>query len=178
MSIAEKLLQLRKNAGYSQEELAEKIFVSRQAISKWERGEALPDTENLIALSKLYNVSLDELFETTPREAEIDIEERNWLNMWNKMPYPIIITIAYLLWGFLGDGWSIGWTLYATIPVYYSLLSAIRTRRFSKFSYPMLVVFFYLLFGMLYMIWHPLWVIFLTIPIYYCIASVIDKGDL
>ena len=76
MSIAEKLLQLRKNAGYSQEELAEKIFVTRQAISKWERGEALPDTENLIALSKLYNVSLDELFETTPREVDAVISTR------------------------------------------------------------------------------------------------------
>ncbi len=47
---AKRLFEYRKAYGYSQEELAEKIGVSRQAISKWERGESSPDTENLIAL--------------------------------------------------------------------------------------------------------------------------------
>ena len=59
--IADKLIALRKRSGFSQEELADKLSVSRQAISKWERAESLPDTENLIGLSKLYSVSLDEL---------------------------------------------------------------------------------------------------------------------
>lgn len=58
---ANRLLQYRKQAGFSQEELAEKIGVSRQAVSKWERSEASPDTDNLVELSKLYGVSLDEL---------------------------------------------------------------------------------------------------------------------
>ena len=53
-----RLYELRKKTGMSQDELAEKIGVSRQTISKWERGEALPDTENLIALAKLYNVTM------------------------------------------------------------------------------------------------------------------------
>lgn len=60
---ANKLLKLRKKNGYSQEELAEKLGISRQAVSKWERAEASPDTDNLIMLAKLYNISLDELFE-------------------------------------------------------------------------------------------------------------------
>ena len=60
-TLANKLYELRKTAGFSQEELAEKLQVSRQAISKWERGEALPDTDNLISIAKLYGVSLDEL---------------------------------------------------------------------------------------------------------------------
>lgn len=58
---ANRLLEFRKANGYSQEELAEKIGVSRQAISKWERSESSPDTDNLIALAKLYGVTLDEL---------------------------------------------------------------------------------------------------------------------
>lgn len=58
---ADRLVELRKKNGYSQEELAEKLNVSRQAISNWERAEALPDTENLIALAKLYKISIDEL---------------------------------------------------------------------------------------------------------------------
>ncbi len=61
MDISKNLYDLRKRAGLSQEELADKIGVSRQAISKWERNEALPDTENLIALSELYSVTLDEI---------------------------------------------------------------------------------------------------------------------
>lgn len=64
IEIANRFQQLRKKQGLSQEELAEKIGVSRQAVSKWERAEASPDTDNLILLSKLYGVSLDELLRT------------------------------------------------------------------------------------------------------------------
>ncbi|MCI8934086.1 MAG: helix-turn-helix transcriptional regulator, partial [Clostridiaceae bacterium] len=58
---ANRLVALRKERGFSQEELAAKIGVSRQAVSKWERAEASPDTDNLILLARLYQVSLDEL---------------------------------------------------------------------------------------------------------------------
>lgn len=63
---ANKLLQYRKASGLSQEELAEKIGVSRQAVSKWERAEASPDTDNLILLAKIYGVTLDELLMGDP----------------------------------------------------------------------------------------------------------------
>ena len=59
--MAERFTQLRKKAGFSQEELAAKLGISRQAVSKWERAESSPDTDNLIALSRLYGISLDEL---------------------------------------------------------------------------------------------------------------------
>lgn len=61
IEIANLLLNYRKNNNLSQEELASKIGVSRQAVSKWERGEASPDTDNLIALAEIYGVTLDEL---------------------------------------------------------------------------------------------------------------------
>lgn len=61
VEIAERLAARRKQAGLSQEALAEKLGVSRQAVSKWERSESSPDTDNLIALAKLYGVLLDEL---------------------------------------------------------------------------------------------------------------------
>lgn len=82
VEIAERLAARRKEAGLSQEGLAEKLGVSRQAVSKWERSESSPDTDNLIALAKLYGVSLDDLlyvdgsieddvaFEMTDRAAE------------------------------------------------------------------------------------------------------------
>ena len=59
--IADRLTRVRKQNGLSQEELAEKLGVSRQAVSKWERAESSPDTDNLICLVRLYNISLDEL---------------------------------------------------------------------------------------------------------------------
>lgn len=64
IEIANRLVQLRKQHGYSQEELAAKLGLSRQAVSKWERAEASPDTDNLIMLSRVYGVSLDELLKT------------------------------------------------------------------------------------------------------------------
>ena len=61
MTLGEKISGLRKNAGYSQEKLAELMDVSRQAVTKWESGKANPDTENLIRLAGIFGVSLDEL---------------------------------------------------------------------------------------------------------------------
>ena len=58
---ANRLCNLRKQHNLSQEQLAEKIGVSRQAVSKWERAEASPDTDNLITLAQIYNVSIDEI---------------------------------------------------------------------------------------------------------------------
>ena len=61
MSFAEKLRTLRKQAGLSQEKLAEKLSVSRQAITKWETDMGTPDIENIMAISALFDVSIDEL---------------------------------------------------------------------------------------------------------------------
>ncbi len=61
MVLSEKLAALRKDHGYSQLYVAERLNVSRQAISRWEVGSSVPSTENLMELSRLYGVSLDEL---------------------------------------------------------------------------------------------------------------------
>lgn len=61
VDIAKNLADRRRAAGLSQEGLAEKLGVTRQAVSKWERSESSPDTDNLIALAQLYGVSLDDL---------------------------------------------------------------------------------------------------------------------
>ena len=59
--ISVNLSYLRKVNGYSQEEVAERIGVSRQAVAKWEAGDTAPDLDNCLALAKLYNVTLDDL---------------------------------------------------------------------------------------------------------------------
>ena len=61
MSLAEKLVSLRKQKGLTQMDLAEQLNVSRQAISRWEVGAAIPSTENLRVLSELYETSVDYL---------------------------------------------------------------------------------------------------------------------
>lgn len=61
VDMANRLANRRRAAGLSQEALAEKLGVTRQAVSKWERSESSPDTDNLIALANLYGVSLDDL---------------------------------------------------------------------------------------------------------------------
>ena len=61
MSLSENLQRLRKEKGLSQEDVAQKLFVSRQSVSKWENGNAEPGVENLKALARLYGVTLDKL---------------------------------------------------------------------------------------------------------------------
>jgi len=71
MTFSEKLKEARKNSGLSQEQLAEKLCVSRQAVTKWETGKGLPDVENIKAISSLLNVSIDYLLS----DEECDVSE-------------------------------------------------------------------------------------------------------
>lgn len=71
MMMAERLQRLRKEHHFSQEELAEKLQVSRQAVSKWENGQTAPDLNNIIAMSNLYEVTTDYILigrERSPKE--------------------------------------------------------------------------------------------------------------
>ena len=71
MALSEKIYELRKKGGLSQEQLAEQLGVSRQAISKWESGKATPESDTLISISKYFNVTLDFLM----KEDELVVPE-------------------------------------------------------------------------------------------------------
>ncbi len=72
MEFNNKLYELRKQKGFSQEELASRLNVSRQTVSKWEVGESAPDMEKLIAISDLFEISLDELVKgETPKQSDV-----------------------------------------------------------------------------------------------------------
>ena len=75
LAMAQRLVDRRKAAGLSQEALAAQLDVSRQAVSKWERSESSPDTDNLIALAALYDVSLDELLYGQAANDADDLED-------------------------------------------------------------------------------------------------------
>lgn len=101
MNLGENLLKARKNSHLSQEEVAEKLGVSRQTISKWELDETLPDIRQSKKMAALYHLSLDELidFDIDVKEIERIIENTteekqakiNWTKAWSKK-YPILAT--------------------------------------------------------------------------------------
>lgn len=74
MKLSDKLIGLRKSAGMSQEELAEKLNVSRQAVSRWEMGTAMPDAANILQLSKLFHVTTDYLL-NEEYESDADLPQ-------------------------------------------------------------------------------------------------------
>lgn len=76
MEFNNKLYELRKQKGFSQEELANRLNVSRQTVSKWEVGDSTPDMEKLVAISDLFGISLDELvLDKTPEPAQTIVEQ-------------------------------------------------------------------------------------------------------
>lgn len=238
LEIAQRLTALRRARGFSQEELAQRLGVSRQAVSKWERAEASPDTDNLIALAQLYGVTLDQLlygdkpggmmdvphtstadqlaeslpvtqpvtafaeeigptmpestfvedagptmpaeeadrvekaydidpddplpngsyFETKQQEAEQQREAQR-----RRFPFPVAVTIVYLLMGFLLGWWHPGWIIFLTIPLYY--LPASERTYLRLLGNPIMITIIYLLLGCLGGWWHPGWLVFLMIPV-------------
>lgn len=77
MYMPEKLAELRRQKGLSQIELAEAMSVSRQAVSMWESGATIPSIDNLILLSRLYGVSVDEILGAVPPEKAADASAEN-----------------------------------------------------------------------------------------------------
>ena len=73
MEFSNRLYELRKKKGLSQEELANRLNVTRQTISKWEVGDSTPDMEKLVAISDLFGISLDEL--VVGKETKEDMKE-------------------------------------------------------------------------------------------------------
>lgn len=75
MKFHEKLYDLRRKAGMTQQDLAEKLNVSRQAVSRWEMGTAMPEIDNLVAISDVLGASLDELLRDREEQAETETAE-------------------------------------------------------------------------------------------------------
>ena len=73
MNLSEKIVMHRKSAGLSQEKLAEKLNLSRQAVSRWESGTAMPDAGNILQLSKLFDVTADYLLNDAYQSSDADL---------------------------------------------------------------------------------------------------------
>ena len=113
MNLSEKLIVLRKENGWSQEDFAEKLEVSRQAVSRWENGTALPDAQNILRISKLFRVSADYLlnddYEDAPEEDAVteegELPPRKRKKLWWCL-IPVACMIALVVCVILKEGKS------------------------------------------------------------------------
>lgn len=104
MTFGEKLQRLRKSRGLSQDELAGRLSVSRQAVSRWELNETMPETENVIQLSRIFEVSTDyllldekESWEDQPEAVESHLSPQGWAH--NAFVLSVAACVAGLLLG-------------------------------------------------------------------------------
>ena len=101
MNFGKKLLDARKNMNLSQEEVAKKLNITRQTVSKWESNETIPNINQVKLLAKIYKISLEELLNYNKIDEEIESiikktntktqDKINWTKVWSKK-YPILET--------------------------------------------------------------------------------------
>ncbi len=187
IKLADRLVELRKEHKLSQEALAEKLGLSRQSISKWERAEASPDTDNLIALAEVYGITLDQLLgndepKTEPQpqaeqtKKQLSAKQIKGKNNLKKAPLLFLGAIAAYAGGGIILGvfwWALMWILFPLVLGYtFSALSMYFEDRkllpilFSTMAAILFAVSLYIVLGIAFGLWGIAWIIFLAIPAY------------
>ena len=188
IKLADRLVELRKEHKLSQEALAEKLGLSRQSISKWERAEASPDTDNLIALAEVYGITLDELLgnnepkepkqETQPQSKKEELSAKQIKGKQNLKKSPLLFLGAIAVYA--GGGiilgafwWALMWILFPIVLGYaFSALSMYFEDKkwlsiiFSTIAAIFLAASLYIALGIILHLRGIAWLIFLAIPAY------------
>ena len=169
--------------------------VSRQAVSKWERGESSPDTDNLIAIANLYSVTLDELINgdsavkkstddnlsSAPEELPSVPRIQNPVKRHSlykdrarrllKFPFALIVLAVYIVLNLIIHMWHPLWIMFLFIPIYYHYAGACYTKTKKGYLFalpiPEIVLLAYLVLSFATGLWGAMAVVFITIPIYY-----------
>ena len=200
MTLGEKIQTLRKQKGLSQEQLAEKITVSRQAVSKWELSESFPDVDNIVQLSNIFDVSTDYLLRNdaavnfdspisqpeTPKPAaankfwddededeDEDEEEPTTIRGFFRAEIYFIALIAFLIIGFVWDAWHPGWIVFVLASVIDGFL-----RDKSSFIVYVAATAVFLFAGYTWGAWHPGWIVFLIASLVAQLIRIINKNNL
>lgn len=204
IEIANRLVNLRKSNNLSQEALASKLGISRQAVSKWERAEASPDTDNLILLARLYKVSLDELLRTEDEiplpdendkeensgdfeivaaeeneaEQESENDKREFSNnspSGEKDEY-VQVSLRGIHVKDKDSEVHVGWD---GVWVDNEKVHGRRKGRKEIKYYPIevIILFAYLIIGFGFGAWHPGWLLFLLIPIWHSLIAAISQKN-
>lgn len=129
MNLGEKLIKLRKDKNLSQEEVAEKLGVTRQTISKWETNESTPDLNKIVPICNLYDITTEELLTD---KIIVKKENNKVKNQSLKLIDSIISTIALLLYlsiSFLTRRWDITWIIWIIYVVVLEIIKLIFTLR-------------------------------------------------
>lgn len=144
MSFGSNIGYLRKKKGITQEELAEKMYVSRQTISRWETDSVYPDMETVIKLCELLDCDMETLVrgdasaekqpapvqESEPEhkekvETEMELRRSTVLKVVSDMLFPLA-TVLYLIMGFVWDFWHPGWLIFVVAAFLSPILSAVN----------------------------------------------------
>ena len=176
IEIANRLQKLRKENGYSQEELADKLGISRQAVSKWERAESSPDTDNLIVLARLYNISLDDLLNDTETDQEIrdrvqdrrlsDEEDSNTISLTDDEGQTLKIKDGHIhCYNKDGSEHKVDKKQMIIVSVVDGVVA-------------LLTLIGFLVWGMVFDGWHICWTLWVLMPAVMSIAQVIAKKQL
>ena len=196
---ANRLQQLRKANGYSQDVLAEKLGISRQAVSKWERAESSPSVDNLIDLAKLYGITVDEMLNTDGDRVVIKTQNNTKKDIIGKLksliskpndfgiypelarklvkfPFFLVVTILYVVLCFVTKLWHPLWIMFLALPIYYQFALACKGGNKKVFMLllpiPEIIVTVFLILGFALGIWKYAWILFLLLPIYYWIVLI------
>lgn len=199
---ANRLQQFRKMNGYSQEVLAEKLGISRQSISKWERAEASPELDNLMALARIYGITVDELLNTSSDKVIIANTDKKQKDVRGKLrsllskandfgmypelakklfvfPFPLIVVLVYLVLSFVTHMWHPLWIIFLTIPIYYRFAIACKANNKKVFALlipvPEIIVMLYLTISVFLGVWGVTCLLFIIIPIYYWLVLLMKQ---
>ena len=181
MRLGEKIQALRKQKNISQEQLAEQLNVSRQAISKWETSECLPDIENIVQLSNIFDVTTDYLLKTYYDEKPIATPPPPSMNFssgfmeeddddttggysfsfnFTEIIYPVAV-LVFLVLGFRWGHWHTVWVVFPIAWVIEEIASFVKTGRLDISAYGVASVVFLIL-GFGWRLWHPGWLVFVV----------------
>lgn len=194
IEIANRLVNLRKAKNLSQEALAEKLGISRQAVSKWERAEASPDTDNLILLARLYGISLDELLQTDDEIPKRDPEEDEKENEKKANDFVNISLKGIHVVDKDGTEVRVGWDgihvddkssnervdidkdgVFVNGVEYDG--SWYKSHQQQKFPMTVIIILVYIFISAFFNLWHPGWLLFLLIPLWYTLVEAIYKKN-
>jgi len=181
IEIANRLVQMRKEKGLSQEDLADKLGISRQSVSKWERAEASPDTDNLICLAQIYGISLDDLLKTDQSANEIASEEKEKVEEKKDKDINIHISQSGIQFTSNGKTEQKNWSLTPAEKEYCEQTLNLKKKKIFKRFFDSIVwglgIVGYIVAAALTDMWHPLWlVLFLPIFITSIDDSIIEKN--
>lgn len=142
MEIGKKINQLRKLSGMTQEQLAEKINVSRQTVSKWESGGSSPDVESVVKISRIFHVSLDDLLMEGEKDAmdkneKITLEDLMKINLHNRRLSLLVIGgLIFVMAGILNFAYVMALQS-ATLSTQYMLYRYIVTGQYESAPFDM-----------------------------------------